>query len=220
MGRLVPLARTGAATALALVASLTLASCSLLTGGQQEPNLYQLSPKNTFPKHLPYINAQLLVQVPAASAGLTSSRIAIKLTPTSFDYLANSAWTDVAPQVVQTLIIESFDNVGKVRGVAREGSGLRVDYLLKTDLREFQAQFYKGMPKVVRVRIHAKLIRWRTREIIATYRIERRATLKDDNIASIVEGFDFALGKVLKRLVTWSIETMHKNMLRHPILRD
>ncbi len=196
-----------------------LSACALL-GGDSDPALYELSPKNTFPKELPFVNAQLLVQAPAASAGLTSARIAIKLKPTTLEYFANSAWTDVAPNVVQTLIIESFDNAGKVKGVEREGSGLRVDYLLKTDLREFQAQLYKGTPLVARVRIHAKLVRWGTREIIASTQIERRVTLKNNKIDAIVEGFDDALGKVLKRLVTWTIVEMNKNVRRHPVSRE
>ncbi len=212
--------RTGAAVGLALALLPALAACSVLTGSHSEPNLYELSPKNTFPEHLPTVNAQLLVQTPAASAGLTSARIAIKLKPETLEYVDNSAWTDVAPSVVQTLIIESFDNANKVKGVAREGSGLRVDFLLKTDLREFQAELYKGRPKSVLVRISAKLVRWRTREIIASFRIARRIQLKDTKIDTIVEGYNEALGKVLKRLVTWTIETMAKDIRRHPIVRD
>lgn len=205
--------------ALLLALASLLSACGLL-GGNSDPNLYELSPKNTFPKELPFVDTQLLVQVPAASAGLTSARIAIKLRPTTLEYFANAAWTDVAPNVVQTLIIESFDNAGKVKGVEREGSGLRVDYLLKTDLREFQAQLYKGTPRVARVRIHAKLVRWGTREIIASTQIERRVELRDDKIDAIVQGFDVALGKVLKRLVTWTVVEMNKNLRRHPITRQ
>jgi cholesterol transport system auxiliary component len=215
-----PWQRTGAMIGLALALLPALAACSLLAGSNTEPNLYELSPKSTFPEHLPTINAQLLVQTPAASAGLTSARIAIKLKPETLEYVENAAWTDVAPNVVQTLIIESFDNVNKVKGVAREGSGLRVDFLLKTDLREFQAELYKGRPKSVLVRISAKLVRWRTREIIASFRIWRRVPLKNTKIDSIVEGYNEALGKVLKRLVTWTIKTMAKDIRQHPIVRD
>jgi cholesterol transport system auxiliary component len=211
--------RSGRLLLLIALATPVIASCSLLAGSS-EPKLYELSPKNTFPKGLPKVNAQLLVQTPAASAGLTSARIAVKQKPETLEYVENSAWTDVAPNVVQTLIIESFDNADRIKGVAREGSGLRVDFLLKTDLREFQAQLYKGFPKVVRVRIHAKLVRWRTREIVDAFRIERRIELKDEKIDTIVDGYNEALGKVLKRLVAWTIKTMAADIRRHPIVRD
>jgi cholesterol transport system auxiliary component len=212
--------RTAGAVGLALALLPALAACSLLTGSNSEPNLYELSPKSTFPDDLPKVNAQLLVQTPAASAGLTSARIAIKLKPETLEYVDHAAWTDVAPNVIQTLIIESFDNVNKVKGVAREGSGLRVDFLLKTDLREFQAELYKGRAKYVLVRFSCKLVRWRTREIIASFRIWRRVPLKDTKIDTIVEGYNEALGKVLKRLVTWTVKTMAEDIRKHPIVRD
>ena len=211
--------RTWRAAAALAAAMPILASCALL-GGSSDPNLYELSPKNTFPANLPGVNAQLLVQAPAASAGLTSARIAIKPKPTRLEYYTKSAWTDVAPNVVQTLILESFDNAGKIKGVEREGSGLRVDYLLKTDLREFQAELYEGKPRIVRVRIHAKLVRWSTREIVASHQIERRSVLKDDKIDAIVQGFDDALGKVLKRLIIWTVEEMNTNIRSQPVTRE
>ena len=39
-----------------------------------------------------------------------------------------------------TDLIESFDNSGKIVGVTRESTQLRADYILQSDLREFQAE--------------------------------------------------------------------------------
>mgnify|MGYP003345153382 CR=1 FL=1 len=41
---------------------------------------------------------------------------------------------------MQTLIIESLENSGKIVAVGRESVGLRADYILQSDLREFQAE--------------------------------------------------------------------------------
>ena len=39
--------------------------------------------------------------------------------------------------MVQTLLVESFENTGKIVAVARKATDIRADYVLKTDLREF-----------------------------------------------------------------------------------
>jgi len=205
---------------LAAVAILVAGCSGLLPGSDRKPpQLYELTPKSTFAKDLPRIRAQLLVETPTASAGLRSSRIAIKLQPTTLDYFADSEWTDVATNLVQTLLIESFDNSGKIVGIAREGTGLRTDYLLKSDLREFQAELFKGRPASVHVRIRVRLVRWDNRDIVASEKFEASVALKDRNISSIVEGFDIALGRVLKKIVEWSLQRMHRHAGGRPLSR-
>ena len=69
------------------------------------------------------------------------------------------AWTDNAPLMVQTLMIESFESSRAITAVGREGVGLRPDYVLKTDLREFEAIYEEGSPNpVIWVRINAKVV--------------------------------------------------------------
>lgn len=199
-------------------AFLPLSACgSILPGSDRKPpQLYELTPKSTFSKDLPKIRAQLLVETPNASAGLRSSRIAIKLQPTTLDYFADSEWTDIAPNLVQTLLIESFDNSGRITGIAREGSGLRTDYLLKSDLREFQAELFKGRRAQIRVRLLVRLVRWDNRDIVETESFEASVPLDSRTIKAIVDGFDAALGKVLKRIVQWSLKTMYRHNRGRP----
>ena len=205
----------------ALVVCLSVVGCSsILPGsGRKPPQLYELTPKSTFAPGLPKIRAQLLVETPSASAGLRSSRIAIKLQPTTLDYFADSEWTDLATNLVQTLLIESFDNSGRITGIEREGTGLRTDYLLKSDLREFQAELFKGQQARIRVRVHVRLVRWDNRDILASEKFEATVQLSDRKIESIVDGFDVALGKVLKRIVGWSLKTMHRHNGGRPLSR-
>ena len=60
------------------------------------------------------------------------------------EYYARSGWADRAPLMVQTLMIESFENSKKIVSVGRESIGLRADFILKTELRELQAVYYNG----------------------------------------------------------------------------
>ena len=164
-----------------------------------------MTPKSTFDPDLPSVYWQLAVEAPAAAANLNTGRIAIALTPTSSDYYAKAAWTDRAPLMVQTRIVDSFENTRKIVAVARESIGIRANYVLQPDLRNFEALYYYGKPPIVRVRIIAKLVRMPDRQIIGVASFERCVRARADTVPKVVEAFDQALGSVIKRLVAWTL---------------
>ena len=101
--------------------------------------------------------------MPNAATSLDTPRIALQRTPFTLEYYANVAWTDNSPIMVQTLLIESFEGTRSVI-VGREGMGLRPDYVLKTDLREFEAIYEDGSPNpIIWVRINAKVVKMPSR---------------------------------------------------------
>jgi cholesterol transport system auxiliary component len=201
------LPRVLTAAAAGVLAALVAACGSVLPSPGNSPNLYTLSPKNTFSDDLPKVDWQLVIEEPLAAGGLDSNRIAVKPTPFELKYFSESRWTERAPKMVQTLLVESFENTGKIVAVGREVVGLRSDFNLKSELREFQAEFYgaSGQPPTVRVRINVKLVRQPRQEIVASRSFEHLAEAKGSEMSDVVEAFDEALGKVLRRTVQWAI---------------
>jgi len=189
---------------LLLGSAILLGSCQF-PGGGEPSNLFTLTPKNTFSEGLPSVDWQLIVEPPIAAAGLSTSRIALQRSPVTLEYYANANWTDVAPLMIQTLLIESFENTGKIVGVSRESTTLRADYLLKTELREFQAEYDGSGPPLARVRINAKLVRMSDRAIIASHTVEKSARASGGDLPSIAVAFDEALGHVMRRIVEWTL---------------
>jgi cholesterol transport system auxiliary component len=189
---------------LALAGSLV--ACGLVPGADRAPpRLYVLSPKSTYSPELPKVQWQLAIDTPIAEAGLATSKIALRHSALSVEYFARAGWTDSAPSMVQTLLVESFENTGKIVGVGRQSVMLRGDYVLVTELREFQAE-YNGKPAPeVRVRLNAKLIRMPHRVIVANHTVESVVTSENGSLEAVVTAFDEALGKVLKRTVEWCI---------------
>lgn len=196
---------------LAMASAVLLAGCSILPGGGPAPNLYNLTPKSVFRSEVPKIDYQLVIEEPLAAGGLDSNRIALKPTPTELKYFARSRWTERAPKMVQTLIVESFENTGQIVAVGRQVIGLRSDFSLKAELREFQAEYYDGgSVPVVRVRINAKLIRQPRQAIVASQSFEAELRSTGSGIEPIVTAFDEALGKVIKDLVVWTMVGMNQ----------
>lgn len=191
----------------AAAAALVLSGCQLIDAATETQDLYTVTPKSTFDPNLPAVYWQLAVEAPAAAANLNTGRIALAMTPTSTDYYAKSAWTDRAPLMVQTRIVDSFENTRKIVAVARESIGIQPNYVLQPDLRNFEAMYYYGKPPIVRVRIISKLVRMPERQIIGVSSFERCVRARGDSVPQVVQAFDQALGSVIKRLVAWTLRT-------------
>ena len=200
--RLVALALAPAATA-----------CSgLVPGTGAPPQLYVLTRKSTFPADLPRVSRQLLVDTPVAPAEIDTARVALTRSPTTVDYFANASWSDRAPLMVQSLLIESFEQTGKIPSVARDSAVLRSDYILMPELRRFEARYQNGeAPPTVLVRLLARLVKMPERTIIGDDLAEGQETAAANNMDAIVEAFDEALGSVMKQLVTWTLRTMSQD---------
>lgn len=199
---------------LALPAVATVAGCGGMLPGQGDPaQLYTLTPKSSFAPDLPAAAWQLVVEPPVAAAGLNTSRIALQRSPVSLDYFARANWSDTAPAMVQTLLIESFENSGRIVAVSRESIRLRPDYLLQTELREFAAEYFPDarQPPLVRARLIAKLVRVRDRAIVGSTNAERTQRAAAPDMSAIVLAFDEALGGVLKRIVEWTLRMPDPN---------
>ena len=212
------------APALALLVGLAglgaTVGCAVQLPGSGEPSqLYVLTPKSTFPEDLVTVDWQLLIETPIAPAGLDTARIAVAYSPIELDYFARSNWTDRAPQMVQRLLIESFENSGHIVAVGRDAIGLRSDYVLKTELREFQAEYSAsqaggasaesgiraGAAPKIRVRINVKLVRMPQRTIVASENFENIVEATPNTMRGIVTAFDEALGRTIKHVVVWTL---------------
>jgi cholesterol transport system auxiliary component len=194
----------------ALVAAVVLlagAGCTLFPTAQPPPRLFVLTPKSTFSKDLPTAGWQLTVGLPVADTGLNTARIALRRSPVSLEYFERANWIDTAPSMVQTLLLESFGNSNRIVAVGRQSVSLRADYSLLLELREFQAEYgADGVPSA-RVRINVKLVKMPQRNIIASIAVQKVVKARGADMVSVVEAFDAALGKALKRIVEWTLRT-------------
>ena len=193
---------------IAAVLFAALAGCANLPGLGPPSDIYDLTPKSTFQADLPKVAWQLVIEEPQAPGALDTTRIALKPNPLEVKYFAESRWAERAPKMVQSLMVVSFENSGKIVAVGRQAVGLRADYVLRSELRQFQAE-YNGTDKLptIRVRLNVKLIREPREEIIASKTFEERMAVTADGIQPVVTAFDEALNKVMRHVVEWTLMT-------------
>lgn len=188
---------------------LLLASCtSILPKPPPAPLLFRLTPLAETAAATPAIDAQLVVDMPSAPASLDTERIALARGALSFDYFADAAWIDRAPALLQSLIIESLENAGQIRVVARPAGELRPDAVLLADLRRFEADYGGAGQPEVHVRLDCRLIRMPDRTVLSVRSFEGKATASANDTARIVAAFDEAFHAAMRELAPWAAQTM------------
>jgi len=186
-----------------------LSSTALLAGcgavGPVMRPIYVLRPTLGAPPDIAPVRWQLVIAIPDAPASLDSERIAVSRTPDTLDYYADAIWSDRLPLLFQGLVVEAFEASGKLPAVARDTAGIHGDYLLLTELREFDADFSGGATPAAAVRLAVRLVRLPAREIVGSITIEQRAPAGANTVDAAVAAFDQALGAALTQLVAWTL---------------
>jgi cholesterol transport system auxiliary component len=185
---------------------LTLAACgSLLPSQGPAPDLYTLSPATRFAEDLKRASWQLMIEEPTAVGGVDSNRIAVQPTPNEVRYFGEVRWVERAPRMVQGLLVESFERSRAVAGVERYTVTLKADYLLKVEIRDFQAELFGEQAPTVHVRLTAKLLRVGKQDILWTRDFEARAAAGNVTASNVVAAFDAALGQVMADIVAATV---------------
>jgi cholesterol transport system auxiliary component len=165
-----------------------------------------LTPVADFPRELPPVKWSLVVDEPTAARQIDTSRIALMSGPFQVEYYADVEWTDSAPAMVQLLLVQSFQNTGRLPVVAPSRQTLATDLLLLSNLRKFQVENdASGTPQATVV-FEATLLRMPRRTPVATARFEKATPVDSKSIETVTAAFDASLGNVMRRVVGWTLQ--------------
>ena len=187
------------------IIALALAGCGGLFGGSSPAQLYRVTPVHVFPPGLPHLPVQVLIDEPLAPAGLDTTHIALSRSAVSIEYFADSEWTDRVPLMVQTALLESFEDSKALSAINRESLGLHADFILKTEIRHFEALYDSpNQAPEVWVSIVTRLVNPSSRDIVSQASFERRVRAEINDVPQIVLAFEEALEGVMEEIVVWT----------------
>jgi cholesterol transport system auxiliary component len=189
----------------AILPSVTMAACQL-PGKGPPPREFRVTQKTTFPEDLPGVDWSLVVDRPTIDRAIDTTRIA-RMRGVEVEYYGDAEWVDRPAAMIEPLIIQSFRNSGAIAVVADRRSDVRPDFMLQTNISAFQVQQTDSSPPEARVVMSARLMSMPRREVVGTTEIGRTVPARAGDLESIVLALDDALGKVLKRLVEWTLVT-------------
>lgn len=177
-----------------------LAGCGIVPDVNKPLTLYTVKPRLSLAQPPARVSWQLVVAEPAAERDIDTTRIALSRTANVIEYFADGNWSDTAPKMVQAKMIEAFESTDAIVAVGRDAAGLRADYILQSDLRDFQADYTNGAA-TAHIRLIAKLVQMPDRRITRTVTAEASAPAAGKDLAAIVIAFEQALGQVLSKVV-------------------
>jgi cholesterol transport system auxiliary component len=184
--------------------ALSVTACGL--GGGPPPQQYTLGAVTNFPLGLSPVKWSLVVDEPTAPREIDTSRIALRSGQFRVEYYADVEWTDTGPAMVQLLLLQSFQNTGRLPVVAPTRQTLATDFLLLSNLRKFQVENdASGTPQAT-VTLEVTLLRMPRRTPVATTRFEKGTTVDSKSTETITTAFDASLSDVMRRVVDWTLQ--------------
>ena len=180
----------------ALLLAATAAGC--LGGGSAAPTAFDLTaPRGRQPGAL---LGQLVVGEPVGIQVYNSERIVVRQ-GSSLTYLAGAQWTDTLPRLLQSRVIQAFENSSRIRAVGRPGERLTADRQLNLEIRAFEVDTARAEAVV---EITGKLVNDQTGKIALARTFEARVPVTVVDGPNAAASLDAALQRVLVDVVVWA----------------
>ncbi len=148
---------------------------------------------------------QILVPQPTTLNALDSNQILVRVSSSEIQYLSNSQWGDKLPRMVQSKLVEAFENTHKLGGVGVPGQGLAIDYQVVTDIRSFEIDTSGRQAAVVE--ISAKILNDRSGTIKAQSVFRKVVPVSGSSNADFVKALNVAFAGVAGDIVDWALRS-------------
>ena len=168
--------------------------------GTEPPRKFSLRPLQAITHSGPSFT--LGIDPPKALKGLDTERIAYRSGPNEIQYYADADWIDLAPEMVQMLLVRSFQNRTNFAVSERTVGSTPPDFVLTSLLQEFEADAGKS----AHVTLIVTLSPANRRRIARTATFEAGIPAADDHIESMIAAFDKAMGAVAGDLIDWTLK--------------
>ncbi len=153
---------------------------------------------------------QLSIEEPMAIDPLTSARIAVKPDDATYGVLRGTRWSDSATEMMQTVLVHAFEDSGRLVGVGATSAGVRGDFILLTELRDFQAE-YRGDERSAHVSLSIKLVRATSNDVLAAQVFTQRVSIDGSGTPAVIAAFQRAIDELLPAIVEWTLRTGDAN---------
>jgi cholesterol transport system auxiliary component len=143
-------------------------------------------------------HAQLAILLPNAILPESSDGIVVRTDTQSVAYLPGAQWSDRLPTLVQSRLIESFQNAHFLRGVGRPG--MLADFSLGSTIRRFELDAAQSKATV---EISAELTASNGR-VVASRLFAASAPVPSSEPAVVAGALEAAFREVMREIVVWT----------------
>ena len=189
-------------------ASIALSACvSVLPESGPPPDIYRLSlPTLGAPEGEP-VAWIVELPTPRAPEAYSTDRIAVSQDGVRISYVADARWSASAPQLLQSLMVDSFNADGRVRAAVRPEDAVNAGVELRLELHHFEAVYRDGprRPPTAELHMNAKLVDARSRRLMAAKPFTTSAIAAGLELDAIVSALDTVAHENAAAVIGWTI---------------
>ncbi len=189
----------------------------LLTGCMVESvppmNFYTLNypvgdDKKTAYQACPHGDKVLKISPINALSPYNSQAIVYTETPNDLNSYVYSQWSDAPVRLLEKLFQQSIQSQRRFKAVVTDSSVSKADYLLESNLLNFNQVIKGPADSHVVVTIQFVLLDARQRKIIATTMLTETSVVRQNNAQGAVNAFNRASQKLAEQLSIWLIKNL------------
>jgi phospholipid/cholesterol/gamma-HCH transport system substrate-binding protein len=163
--------------------------------------VYDLTAPSDFPPIDAASRGQLAVAEPSSLIMLDSRKILVRPNPSDDPGFAKAEWSDNVPKLLQSKIIQTFENAGLSRNVSRPVEAGAPDKVLSIDIRKFGIS--TAAEPIAEIEFSARILGDNGRIVDAKV-FRSSAPAGDLKAASAAAALDRVFGQSARELVTWA----------------
>lgn len=152
------------------------------------------------------------VELPSATGALDTDRIAVKPDPLLVQYLPGVRWVNRGTEHFRLLLVRTLADTGRFGFVSGNTSGPTPDYVLLSDLIDFQVEVVPGADGQTEnraaVRARMTLLSDVDRQVIATRTFESTVASPSAEPPVIMVAFDRATEAILREAADWAVAAL------------
>ncbi|CAN5262970.1 ABC-type transport auxiliary lipoprotein family protein [soil metagenome] len=167
--------------------------------------IYDLDVPQTFALPKKSIKGQLVIPDPTGVLMFDTQRLLFVPPGGDHPEFANFQWSDSIPKMLQTKLIQSFENYDMAHAPLRASDGLPADYQLMIEIRGFQVTAESG--PVAEISLSAKIMDKNGR-LVAARLFQDKKKLEGLDPQSAASAFSGAFGAIAADIVGWTVASL------------
>ena len=170
---------------------------------QESPSLHVLQPGAPSTTALRRSAVVVEVNVPRATPGFDTPRIAYVERPYAIDYFSRSEWADTPARMLGPLLARTLEESGAFRAVVLAPTSVRADLRLDVELVRLQQDF-TVKPSRADLALRVQLVDVTAQRVLATRVIEETEPAATQDAYGGVAAANVALRRALERTVAFA----------------
>jgi cholesterol transport system auxiliary component len=152
--------------------------------------------------------ADLKVVVGPLAPGLDGRDIATRWPGNRIDYVAGARWAEELSALIESALVESLQDSGRLRSVQGDLGRFRATHTLIVEVRRFDADYTGGGLPVAHVALSATLGRSSDRRVLATFTIAASEGAAENRQSTVVAALNTAFDRAVKDVAGKSFDAI------------